>query len=422
MTNNILGFFKKNYLDIGVVLFIPYLLHFFVVNRNYYIQGQWLLDILLVLLILTLWFKKDVIRLSFDWYVIISLVLFVAFLSVNSSERYLHSSIKTGVDLTIIATCILIYLNFKPQIKKNAALILIGILFIFVVFIAPVSMGQMFVPTETDPSKLRLNFFSTLFGNMRVFSYHAFIGCAISFILFRYYSNHVLKVIFGLICFISLVSLILAAGRASVIAILCFSFLSTYVLTRSISRSLLASILLLAVMLVICFILFFTPYEISAKMLLSRFLRALNMFDGNFVSGLNSFSANRIEIWYESLKYTLNSPVYGFGASSYLWSPLPRAGKLIHSHNSVIQISLEYGFLGAFIFIYAFIKFIKPFFYFDEVHDDKEVLRLLVLAFILSFIIFSFFDGLLFHTLTIFQFSLSLMFLCALSNRNSFQK
>lgn len=67
-------------------------------------------------------------------------------------------------------------------------------------------------------------------------------------------------------------------------------------------------------------------------------------------SGLNAISAGRVdEIWLPLLQEIWNSPIYGNGLGSILWSNATRAGSILqvtHPHNAYLQAVLDMGFVG----------------------------------------------------------------------------
>ena len=69
-----------------------------------------------------------------------------------------------------------------------------------------------------------------------------------------------------------------------------------------------------------------------------------------FGSGLNAISAGRIDgIWRPLLPEVLNSPLYGHGLWSILWSDAVRSGRatlVTHPHNAYLQTVLDMGFVG----------------------------------------------------------------------------
>ena len=413
----IIHYLKTHILDITLIVFVTYLLRLFLVDKNFYIQQQRLFTWLIILLIASLWLKRDAIKVSFEWLVVIGLILLIMFLSVNSSDRYLNSSIKTTLDLSILASCFLIYTNFEDQIARNAKWIMSGMLLIFIVVIAFTTMREMYITIDEDSSILKVKSWGYYyFSHVRHFSYQTFIASAISFILLmtNQKKHVVVRSIFALSFFCSLMCMLLAAGRASILALLVFVFVNAFLQTWKISEAIKSSFILFGLICACYFVLFFTPFDHSVKIVFSHFFNASEVASEGVSSSLNTFTSGRLEIWQGSLKFALESPIFGHGSSSYSWSPLPDAGKLAHSHNVIIQLILEYGYLGASIILYAAYKLFKPLMYFPKMIDDNERLRRMVLSFIVSFSVYSLFTGLFFHTLPIFQFSLMAIVLFAL--------
>jgi hypothetical protein len=82
-------------------------------------------------------------------------------------------------------------------------------------------------------------------------------------------------------------------------------------------------------------------------------------------NGLNAISAGRVdEIWLPLLPEFWNSPIYGSGLGSILWSDALRAGTILqvtHPHNAYLQAAMDLGIVGLFMLCAYFMHVLKGF-------------------------------------------------------------
>jgi hypothetical protein len=82
-------------------------------------------------------------------------------------------------------------------------------------------------------------------------------------------------------------------------------------------------------------------------------------------NGLNAISAGRVdEIWLPLLPELWNSPIYGHGLGSILWSGALRSGMILqvtHPHNAYLQAAMDIGLVGLILLCAYFVHVWKGF-------------------------------------------------------------
>ena len=409
----------KNYWKSFFLIF--FLLHSFIYvvsNTNFTFLEDTFLKLNLQLLILTLWLKKENLKVDFNWCVWLGLGLFLIFLSVHSSEDYWRSSEKSLLDLSIIIFFVLLVINFKEELRKNTFIILFSIVATFVILALPITLYELFnfnvidsvnfyKTGENSELRLRKSDF-TFYRHIRHFSYHAFIASCFSYILWSYApaSRYLLKKILFVIMLICFSSVLLTAGRAAVLALICFYVADGFFARESFKQKIILCVQRgVTITLVICLsyvAIYYSSFSYPTELFFDQFIRSVNQ--DSLSNSLNVASTGRLRFWEDALIASFDRPIYGYGASAYSFLDLFGSGAIAHPHNALIQFILEYGYVGTIIFIVIGIKYCMQFLLIkDQLNQDNNIYFSLI-AFLIAFLFYGIFDGVLFHPLPVFYF------------------
>jgi len=428
--------------------YILYLVATFIFNRNFYLQQQMLFQHIFGLLIICSFIENRTVQLpSAKVVVLILLICCVGFLSVHSSQDYLKSSIKTKLDLSIIATCYILYVSFRGYFKKYVILILC-MLIIPWMMISWATLSEMHIVKGGEDVLRIWNY--TYYVNIRHFSNHTFIIFCVSYILTRYVYNKkglnlFLLLPVSLVSFYTFILLCLSSSRAALLSLAVFIFLSSF-FNSTISKAV-RDTLLLALIVISTYIIFiFTPFSASSGLILNHFTKLTSNVSvvktvdpvvkelNTLVKGadtvvkkvdlskkINRFAGGRINDWSESLFIGLEKPVYGHGAASFEWlsKRFKSKSRLAHPHNIIIQFIVEYGYLGAVLFLALFYMILMRLYLARSVIQENKELYNGLLSLVFSFLFYAQFTGLLFHTLPLLCFCLFLTILFSMSHSKS---
>lgn len=428
-----MNIYLQKTLYVGLIGALSYLLMWNLEPRHYLIILNNLWYWIVGLLIISLWFDTRHIRISSEWWVLFALIGIIGFLSTQSSTNYLISSIKIKLDFFIISLGFLLYAVLKDRLIDYAAPILLIIVLVFIVGSVPTSLPEIFVENESrqglwsvyyDPASM---FSLTFYNHLRHFSYHAFIALCCAYILLRHFSesvgnavekspnkhflNTVLIFFLWLILLVCYIAVILAYGRASLVALVVFVGIDVY-LRHDLKKAIQSALCVSAIILLTYLILYYSPLGSISELFFSSFLKGQNK---ELLDGVNSISSGRLVMWIKGLQAVQHSPVYGLGSSSAVWAIGDVGGlRVAHPHNTFIQLIMDYGFLGAAIIIYTLIKFFKQFIVKLPVKSVDESLRRSLLAFVLAYFVFAIFDGVFYHPYPMLHFSIIVAILSAL--------
>lgn len=128
-------------------------------------------------------------------------------------------------------------------------------------------------------------------------------------------------------------------------------------------------------------------------------LRFLDLVINESGKDLNTLSSSRINIYYESIIHWWNkSPIFGIGADGYRYiiPSIIDIDVFFHPHSSIIQLLISYGLPGIVLPLYLFIAFS-----FNIVSNSNKIHLIFSLS-ILSSLLLSIVDGILYHAYGLF--------------------
>ena len=139
----------------------------------------------------------------------------------------------------------------------------------------------------------------------------------------------------------------------------------------------------------VLFTIHISPYSAITESILQR-------SGGEF--SMNSILSGRLSFWEGALMSVFDSPVLGLGPDGFRYSEgvIP---KTVQPHSSLIQLIVEFGWLGAAIIIYRSWSFIAPMCKGLGRNPSSHSTRIYLVAFLFAYLIYSLVDGLFYHVL-----------------------
>ncbi len=238
-----------------------------------------------------------------------------------------------------------------------------------------------------------------------------FVPIAISFVF--YAKRKIIKVLFLLISFLSMWSLMITFSRGGFLGILVglFFFVYFWILQRKVVKRKYKIIMIVAVLLV-C--------------LLSIYI----LMNSHVVDLLNrkGTAESRISIWVESMQLVKDRPVFGHGINTYMrifqaYRRVPSSSPTF-AHNCYIQMAMEVGILGLVAFLFIIFKLFYEFFKKQKLlfftSGNLRVVSFGILSGIVAFLTHSFFDNNLYSLqLSSFLWYLIGIYVCSLKVENN---
>ena len=374
---------------------------FLLMHNHFFMYKAFMLNIVVAMLFASLWIREVPLNFTREWWLILTLLLTVVLISTYSSENITASSIKAGLDGAVLLFGLVLFVMFRSVLSKHAPSILALIVILFLFLATPTTLADFWLVDETRTGFWPVYFERgsltglTFYNHIRHFSYHAFIAscCSLMLVLWAQDRTTLLKWVTRIAALACIVSLVLAEGRGSMLALVAFMFFLSY-FRKGFKASIVPTIAVVAVMGVILIVLSFSPLsdnfgaDMASRSSLSE-------------NSLNKVSSGRIVFWTGAISSGMESPIIGHGAASYNWQDIWGAGeKFHHPHNFVLQFVVEYGFIGALLIIFALFRFLAPYYRVSMgLRENKEAMVPALFSFILAYLFFGLFDGLLYHPL-----------------------
>lgn len=110
----------------------------------------------------------------------------------------------------------------------------------------------------------------------------------------------------------------------------------------------------------------------------------------------NYSSSGRTEIWLETLNHIIKKPFLGYGADSFSLIMNNYGRNYYQAHNFILQILIEFGFIGFIIIIFNFYKYGKNIKF--NINPDQN----LFIAILINYFIIGLFDGVAYYTFSLF--------------------
>lgn len=368
------------------------------VPAHYAIVSDFMFNLCLVLLVISLFLQTSTLSLSFDWWVLLLLMGVIGFISVFNSQEISVSVIKAQLDLLIIGFGVLLFLLFKQQLIALVPFLLLAIVLIFLFVASPATLPEIVKVTPAQQGIWPFTFSKgsqnglTYYMHIRHFSYHAFIASCCAFMLIEHYSmqSKLLRSMYVLLFAGCVLVLMIAQGRGSMLALLAFVFFNRFFIGGTWS-AIKHSVLAVGVLAIILAISFLLPFAEMSQNLVAR--------SDLTERSVNSLSSGRVTFWIGSFKAGLASPIFGHGPASYIWQDIWGAGLMVHPHNFVMQYVVEFGFLGTAILLYIMLKFFAGLYPNSANKTGASGIYKSLFAFVCAYYFFALFDGLFYHPL-----------------------
>lgn len=136
----------------------------------------------------------------------------------------------------------------------------------------------------------------------------------------------------------------------------------------------------------------------------------LRSFSKNINTSANQFSSGRYQLYKEILEWISYKPIMGYGGEAVRLLNL----KFLQAHNSILQILLEFGFIGLFFIILIFYLF-----YTDFKHKKLNPIQIFCTTIVLNILIASLFNGGAYYVVTMSLMCLFLGGLYAEKNKEN---
>lgn len=122
---------------------------------------------------------------------------------------------------------------------------------------------------------------------------------------------------------------------------------------------------------------------------------------------VNDLSTGRLTIWSGTLRVFLERPLFGFGESQFRYVVPESLEVFNHPHNSLIQLLLQWGLVGAICVLALASEQLRTFVRLSRERQEESLPAALVLAGLLAF---SLYEGSLYHPYPVMMISLALAF------------
>ena len=387
---------------------------------SFYLTLNTLRNLVLAMVVSTLFVDRLKIRVSMDLWVWMALFGIIAFLSTHASQNYLVSSIKLSLDLFILAFGIMLVVLFSNQLHRIAHPLLLLIVLVFVLLSGPATFTELIsqIPKEdrevwSKGFNLTHSFELSHYEHLRMFSFHAFIASCSAYILLRRCNESMIVRGFYLLLFsVCFFGLLLAYGRGSLLAF--FSFIAAEAFwSDGVKSAIKATGAVAASAFIVYLALYFSPLGVITEYLLGSFNRGGEA--GEIVQVTDAVASGRLSMWSLGLEQAMTSPIFGHGASSAAWlfdgSPHSYASQ---PHNMIIQYCMDYGFIGAALFAIVAFRFLLPLLKRYDLSSSGERARRSLVAFVFGFFVYGLTDGIFYHPFPMAHFAVLMAVLVSL--------
>ncbi len=332
------------------------------------------------------------------------------FISVLLSDSFAPSLVRFGELLCHI----LFLLSLMVIFRENSHLKLLVRIFLvsgFVLYVALV--GSVIFTTDLGPEIQYQRVFLG-FHHIRHFGYYSLIILFVVFELLKFSQERANKSAV-LVCYALAVAvwtfLFFAGGRGPF-----FSFFATLMVLFVVSREYLTkSYLAVIFSTMLLGLLISLPLSFDSFGAHSIYERTVS------ANSLNTLSSSRIGIWSEVLQHSLSSPFFGEGPEGYLYTVSQASyPTTIQPHGLLAQIVMEWGWVGAILFLLLLADVIAPAFYRSSRQHGSNSVLIGSLGTLVAILVFSLIDGVLYHPRSTLLFCVVLALLFSeLSDNNT---
>ena len=128
--------------------------------------------------------------------------------------------------------------------------------------------------------------------------------------------------------------------------------------------------------------------------------RWIDKFDGGIINtDINNISSGRMRIWKTTFIHIFEKPLLGFGPDGFIYLQPNPAPELVHPHNLLLQLAIEWGVIGLVLFIiigiYLIVISLKKIN--KESSDNMNFARITGLWLLLDYVVFGLIDGTFYH-------------------------
>ena len=359
----------------------------------------------LLLFALYLFNQKPKLKINIDWCISLLLITIVAVAASSMSKFQFLSFSRLAIYRDLFLFSFSIYLILQVDLTKLSNAILAAIVCAFLL-VAPLTLIEYFdfsKAAEVNDSRYispKLSYYS----HIRHFSYQAFIASCCAAII--YFNFPKFKYLSGVVCLVCVSMLIASTGRAAILAFMMFITGCSLMLYDT-RKALKLGSLFLALTIGLLLLLSLTPYSSLTSSIVERTAQ---------LGSIDQILSGRLSFWRGALRSVFESPLLGLGPNGFRWSEgaIPPA---IQPHSSLIQLIVEYGWLGGSIILYRCWLFFAPLCRDLRSNNINERYRLCLVAFFLSYLLFSLVDGLFYHVLPMLHLAILIPLLFALTEQ-----
>lgn len=230
------------------------------------------------------------------------------------------------------------------------------------------------------------------YSNIRHLGYHAAAAIIFSAFIFLACRNRLLKLTLGLWVLASILILMWSGSRASILALV-LSALTLILFSPKLRNP--TWVAAVSCVITLIFLIFVFKVEVAGYGIVKRTLAATN---------LNAFLGGRVELWLHSMQ-GIDSLFWGIGGDNFIL--LPAAGQLAQAHNVIVQAILDWGLIGAFLFLamlsLVIIGAIKK----AISLNNKANVQLPAIFLLIAYSFLSMVDGIFYHGVPFMLFSVS---------------
>ena len=345
----------------------------------------------LALFALFLFNDKPKLQFNLNWTIYSALAALAIYLSYVGSQHPEHAIIKTQIlrDLGLLGFAF--YLVTRTDLVNYSETFLIAMIVAFLL-VTPTTLWEYLGAAKQQLHSAK--YFSpelSYYWHIRHFSYHAFIAAAFSVILLlnaeqRSWWRYALGIICALV-------LIITTGRAAIasyalfLILIGFRWLSLGELIKRIA-------LVTAIAAAALFVLWLSP---ASSIVDSIVQRTQISFD------LNTLLSGRPDIWRSGLDAARPYPILGMGPDSFVLIH-DRLSGTSQPHNVLVQLILDYGWLGTSIILFCALRLLGPLLFRESPQRPESKLPFLLSCFIVSYTVYALFDGMFYYPLPMLHF------------------
>ena len=338
--------------------------------------------------------QQPKLRLNIDWCISLLLITCIAIAASLLSKHQTLSFGRLVIYRDLFLFSFSTYLILRSELIRLSNVILLSIVCAFLL-VAPHTLAEYFdFSKAVGADEVRyIDPKLSYYGHIRHFSYHAFIASCCAAIL--YLNSPKYRAATGVVCLVCVSMLVASTGRAAILAFLIFISLCSfrlYDLRQAIKIGAIGLFLVVALLLILSF----TPYSSLTTSIVERTAH---------ISKLNQIFSGRISFWQGGLISVFETPILGLGPNGFSWSEgaIPETAQ---PHSSLIQLIIEYGWLGGGIILYRSWLFFAPMCRNLKHDTSSNKYRLCLALFFLVYLLYSLVDGLFYHVLPMLHLAL----------------